>query len=658
MKPKFILIILFASLFLSSCGGQSPEKSQSAKKYIASLQAMKLDDLKLQLKKDTALLNKLIKTASFEAQLTSHFSSGEKSIAEKSVPEFNINYSVPKITETFNDYCKQLYFNQDFKENYAEERLNLYSQNRFEFVSRYNLTDDNHIIEAKDTILKSLEAEIRPVEKNYFFKGKKMSKNDIGLKRIDSIETEIHLKFPLDFEKFTIEKSEKNTDYKNHTIEIEAVKDNLAELKIPTALYADVIGYQAYNNQNIRMNSSALSSTPMLEIKGNIKNDLKELQNIFLDVLKENDENKAKEYLNQINQNHLDAKTNMSEFDTYIADLAKDEEKIKELGDISLFKEVAEKGKKVISSENQFVIVEFPDNIKTIDVFVATKFTTLQNKKMVKFNPREYSGGKYFDVNNPHIIYYSFIQGEGIKYGISDKDGEKITDAKYEKPDQAGNDYFIINDKLYWLDAPAKKMVSLPQFNNYIQTLKPGYDVFEKLAGDKSGLGVVLNRNKVVLPFNYYRIDKYETFIIAHKNSDGDDLYNLNLNKLPNKGIKSINVIDEFIASDIKYPELFVSENDKGKKALTDKNLKFLTPFKYEFINPFFGIKGYYIVGIRTADGSNYHYGLIDDNGKEVVPFIFDNIDDEQDASGKLKYRLKEKWLTMNFETFLKTYGK
>ncbi|MCZ4245915.1 WG repeat-containing protein [Pedobacter punctiformis] len=658
MKPKFIITVLFASLFLSSCGGQSPEKSQSAKKYIASLQSMKLDDLKLQLKKDTALLNKLIKTATFKMQLTSHFSSGEKSIAKKSVPEFNINYSVPKITEIFNDYCRQLYFNQDFKENYAEEGLNLYSQDRFEFVSRYNLTDDNHIIEAKDSTFKSLEQEIWPIEKTYYFRGKKIAKEDIGLRRIDSIETEIHLKFPLEFEKFTIEKSEKNTKYKSHIIEVEAIKDNMAKLKIPTELYSDIIGYQAYNNQNIRMNSNALSSTPMLEIKSNIKTDLKELLNIFLEVLKSNDENKAKEYLNRINQNHLDAKNNLTEFDAYITGLAKNEEKIKGLGDLTLFKEIADKGKKVITSENQFVIVEFPDNIKTIDVFTATKFASLQNKKNVKFNPNEYTRGKYFDVNNPHIIYCSFVQGEGIKYGISDKDGKKIIDAKYEKPNQEGNDYFIINDKLYWLDADAKKMVSLPEYDNYIQTLKPGYDVFEKSSGDKSGLGVVLNRNKVILPFNYFRFDKYETFIIAHKNADGDDLYDLNLNKLASKEIKKIQAIDEFISSQIKYPQLFIAENDKGKKALTDKNLKFLTPFKFEFINPFFEIKDYYIAGIRTPDDSNYFYGLLDNKGNEVIPFIFDDIDDEQDASGKLKYRLKQKWLTMNFETFLKTYRK
>jgi hypothetical protein len=655
MKYKLTLAVLTIGLFFNSCGGQSPEKTQKAKEYVASLQAMKLADLKQQLEKDTAVLNKLIKTAGFNMQLTSHFSSGEKSVVRKSEPEFSLNSNASKIAEIFNAYCKQLYFNQNFNETYKEEKLSLYAQNRFEFESRYSLTDNNHIIKERDSLFKPFEPAIETIEKSYFFKGKKLAKNDIGLKRIDSIETEIKLKFPVDFEKFTIQKSEKNTSYKNQTIEIESIKDNVAKLKMPVSIYSDVIGYQAYNSQDVRMNSSALSSTPMLEIRKDVRSNLKQLLDIFLAVLKADDANEAKQILNKINQNQLTAKDHMVEFNAYFSGLTK--ERIDELGDIPFYEEVADKGKEVIAAESQFVIVEFPDDIKTIDIMVATKFNSLQNNSMVKFNNHRLDL-KYFDVNHPNIIYNTYEKGKGIKYGVSNKDGDKIIAAQFDQMKQVGNDYFIVDDKLYWLDIAGKKMVPLPQFQNYIQTLKPGYDVFEKSIGDESAIGVVLNRNKVILPFEYHRFDKYDTFFIGHKNTDVDEIYDLNFKRLPNSEIKRIQTINEFIASDIKYPLLFVAENDKKKKALADQNLKILTPFKYEFISPFFEIKDYYIAGIRTPDGSNYHYGLIDKNGKEVVPFMFENINEELDKSGKLKYRLKNKAQATPLDVFLKTFGK
>lgn len=654
MKYKLTLTVFVIGLFLCSCGGQNPEKSKPVKEYVAHLQAMKLGDLKQQLEKDTAVLNKLIKTASFSIQLTSHFSSGEKSAVQKSEPQFSLTNNTSKLAEIFKFYCKQLYFNQNFNENYKEDKLGLYGQSRFDFESRYSLTDNNSIIKERDSLFKPFEQGIEVVEKKYFFKGNKLAENQIGLKRIDSIETEIKLRLPLDFEKFIIGKSAKQVTYKNKPIEIEKIKDNVAKLEIPISIYKDIIGYQAYNGQNLRMNTIAQSSTPMLSIRKDVKNHLKELRDIFLVILKTDSENEAKQELTKITQKQLTAKDLMVEFQSYFSSLTED--RIKELGDIPFYNEVADKGKEVIAAENQFVIVEFPDNIQTIDVIVATKFDLLQQNSMVKFNNHR-SGMKFFDLNNPNIIYNTSENGKGLKYGISNKEGDKIITAQFEELKQVGNDYFIVDDKLHWLDGVNKKMVALPQFQSYMQTLKPGYEVFEKTTGDKSAVGVVFNRDKVVLPFEYHRFDKYDKFVIGHKNNDVDEIYDLNFKRLPDQGIKTIQNINEFISSDIKYPLLFIVENDKKKKALADHTLNLLTPFKYEFIDPFFEISDYFIAGIRTPDGSSYYYGLLDKNGKEVVPFIFDNISDELDKSGRLKYILKNKHQATQLKIFLKTYG-
>jgi len=655
MKLKHLFVIFFVVLFYSACSQTQTPQSAEAKKYIATLQAMNYDELKDLLKKDTALLNKLIKTSTFTLQLTSHFSSGEKSKVDKSVAEFEINNDQAKITTLFNDYCKNLLFEQNFSDSYADSTFSLYSQDLFAYESRFSLTDDNHIIKEKDSLFKPFVENVITDEKAYFFRGKKIAKANIGLKRIDSIETELSLKFPTDFEKFAIEKSDKTETYKDATIEVESIKENIAQLKVPIALYNEIIGYQAKNGKNLRMNTNALSSTPMLSIDKNVQESLKELLAIFTDVLKENDEKNAKEKLNQINQNHINAKNDMAEFDVYLDKLSKDKAKVEELGNVGLYNELANAGKKVLGVKTQFVIVEFPDDIKSIDVFVATKSVSLQNKAMVKYG-NHYLNPKYFDESKPNIVFYS--KKNDRKFGISNRDGETVIEPKYDELRQLSNEYFTGDEKLYWLNVGSKKMVPLPQYKSFVQSLKPGYDVFEKTVGEDNKCGVVLNREKTILPFEYYQIEKQEHFIIAKKTYNLDELYDLNFKKLPNKGIQNIHTVNNFIASDIKFPAIFVGEDSNKKKALIDKNLNLLTGFKYEFISPFFEVNNYYIAGVRTTDGSNYWYGIIDTHGKEVVPFIFCNISEEFDKNGKLKFCLKDKNEAMDFKAFLKKYKK
>ncbi|RZL12188.1 MAG: WG repeat-containing protein, partial [Pedobacter sp.] len=314
----------------------------------------------------------------------------------------------------------------------------------------------------------------------------------------------------------------------------------------------------------------------------------------------------------------------------------------------------ANAGKKVIGVQTQFAIVEFPDDIKSIDVFVATKSVSLQNKAMVKYG-NHYLNPKYFDEAKPNIVFYSHKSDR--KFGIVNRDGETIIEPKFDELRQLSNEYFTDDEVLYWLNVGSKKMVPLPQFVSFEQSLKPGYDVFEKKIGSENKSGVMLNREKIIIPFEYYRFEKHEHFIIAKKD-DTDDLYDLNLKKISGKGIQEIDRIDNFIASDIKYPALFVAKGSNKKQALADKNLNLLTPFKYEFIDPFFGVNNYFIAGIRTADGRNYWYGIIDNKGKEVTPFIFCNISEEFDKNGKLRFCKDGKYQSMDFSSFLKTYKK
>lgn len=653
MKFKYSVILFVISMFFLACNGNQQPQTVESKAYILSLQKMPFEQLKSQLKKDTALLNKLLRTATFKMELTNHFSSGQKQAVNQSVPEFIINRDQSKITSLFKDYASQLYFNQNFIADKDANRFNLYGQDQFSYKSRFSLTADNHVIEDKEDLFKPYENQVVTSEKAYFFRGKPIAKNAIKLKRIDSIDMDVSLQLPTAFEKFSIDKAAKNATYKDYKIQVESIKGNLAKLKIPLALYQKILDYQAENQQNFRMNTSANSTTPMLEVSAAVRKNLQELHDIFDEVLKDESEKSAKAQLNQINQNHLDAKINMVVFDSYLTKLFDDKEKIKSLGDIGLYNEIANAGKKVIDVETQYVLVEFPDDINKIDVFVASETVPLKKNIMVKFGNYE-SDRRFFNTEKPNIIFSSGDRN----YGISDRNGEIVIKPEYESLEQVGQDYFKSNGKLHWLNLEDKKLVSLPQYKSFLATIKPGYDIFEKTIGDEDRVGVVLNRDKNILPFEYHTIEKHEQFIVASKSLHVDELYDLNFNRLPSNGIQQIAPIDNFIASNIKYPALFVAEDTHKKKALVDKNLKLLTAFKYEFINPFYRVSNYYIVGIRTADGSNYWYGIIDEKGKEVVPFIFCNISEEFDKNGKLKFCLKDKNQAMDFKSFLKTYGK
>jgi len=111
-------------------------------------------------------------------------------------------------------------------------------------------------------------------------------------------------------------------------------------------------------------------------------------------------------------------------------------------------------------------------------------------------------------------------------------------------------------------------MVPLSQYKSYVQTLKPGYDVFEKTVGEDDKAGIVLNREKIILPFEYYRFEKHEHFTVPSKTHNLDELYDFNFKKILNNGIQKIHLIDNFIAADIKYPSLFVAEGNNNKKRL------------------------------------------------------------------------------------------
>ncbi|EKT3964660.1 hypothetical protein AAIP55_002303 [Flavobacterium psychrophilum] len=645
------LIILFTIISTTSCS-QDLKDIETSKEYQNILQNKDLESIKNQIKNDTVFLNKLLKVCDFDMQYTFHFSSGEKNPVKSSVPNFQIDTDLPKITELFNQFAPNSNFEQNFQKNSETRKIKIFENKNFEFENNLK-----YIIPNYDSIYKNIISNTNYKIQKYYYNGKPIALNQIGLKRIDSLEVTINTEIPLAFEKIHLTKN-KNNLYKNYNIEIVSLKENSAELKIPIQLYHKIIGYQATNKSNFLMNTSAMSSASILEIDASIQSNIVKLNDILLKILNEADENKAKKLLNTITQSMFDAKNKLNKFQSEVESFSKTKPK-DEFG-VKTYEKVAEIGKEVLSIVNQSVMIEFPDNISSIDLYVQTDSKILEKTPIV-----HYKKDQFIDPINPTIVFSSFEEGKGISYGISDKDGavllEKISD---DKPEQAGNDYFYINQKLHYFDQQSKELLQLSDYSRYIGQIKKGYDILEKektIKGEKQYMeGVVKNSKETVLPFIYSGFVMYSKFFVATKDYfEKVELFDYNFNKIPNNEIVRIHKIDYHISTPLIFPEIFEAENLQRKKALLDANLKPLTPYKYEFINPFFDINNYFIVGIRTEDNSNYYYGLINEKGVEVTTLMFDNIQD-QFKNGKINFRIKnsDKFQTLDLETFLNKYRK
>ena len=646
MKNYFLSGLIFVtSLFISSCN-KKIDSTESAKVYVEDLKTKSLINIKAQLRVDKKFIEELIKKTETEITYTSHFSA-EKAKIDKSVPEFSINYNILSTKELFNDYCKNLYFDQNFSEITSDDEYRLYSTNNFEFKS-------NNSLKSEDSTFKKLESSITFKNDKYYHSGKSIKNNDILLKRIDSITTEIALEVPLYFEKIIIDKNQKSIIYNKEEIEIQKITKNTIELKVPQTLIKKIIGFQSYNNDWKRMSSSAFSSDPIYEINRSIISSLKEINKIFTRIINENNESFAKKYLENISQEQFDAKNSLLDFKNNFEEIVANNKKTKSdsFEQFKIFNSIIKIGRKVLSSTSNSFVVDFPDDIKQVTIFIAKDIIALKSLQNVK-----YDSNIYYDKMNPNIIYSKYIPNKGFKYGLTNKKGNKITEAKFDKLKQVGNYYFINEDRLFWLDKNKSQLVSLPkEFKSYYGTIKPNYDVLGKEINNVVYYGIVKGSTETILEFKYQAIARYGNIIFAEK-PESITFLDLNFNPLPNKGIIKINKIDDYISTDLVFPLVFEAENQNRKKALLDENLKALTSYKYEFIKPFYGETHYYMAGIRPPDNdSDYLYGIIDDKGREVVPFIFSYINPDNEDINRLNYQINEKRNKMNILEFINNY--
>ncbi len=649
MNIKVLVLFLTISFLIVSCS-KEVEREKNARKHIEFLKSKSLSDIKSQLKEEVKYIEKLIEESEFEFVYTSHFSSAEKIKVNKSVDEFNINYDNESIEKVFKWYYSHLCFEQNFREKSPND---LFENDIIEYKSEYKY---NYPITGKDTIFEDFESNIDFEEIKYFHAGKQIKKGQIGLKKIDSIYTKVELDIPQSLNKIIIDKAQKKINYNNEIIEVERIKENTIAFKVPNSLNEKIIAVQALNSGGFRMSSNAYSSNPIFENDKNRWLILKELANIYRKVLSEGDEKFAKKYLEQITQNHFDARNDFSNFRDELKKIYADYKKIKEkdpFTESEVYHKVLKAGKNVLSNSRSSVQIDFSDNIQKVEVFISKEVKTINNTQYVKFEKLSTR-----DNLNPNIIYSCLSSNDGSKYGIIDKHGNKLIEAKYDKLIQLGNNYFLDDEKLFWYDENEKGLVRLPNdYVSYAGNIKPGYDIIEKKVGRRETLyGIVEAPGKKVIDFIYYKITKFDNLIIAEQENKVS-FFDLNFKELPVKGITRINQVGNEISSNITFPLLFDAENSSNKVALLNKNLKQLTPYKYESIDPFYNINNYYIVTVRSKNKeNNYLYGIINNKGQEVVPLIFLYINPSDDDADVLFYELNDKKESISIMQFIQKY--
>ena len=229
----------------------------------------------------------------------------------ESVPEFQPLDSI-LLKDKFNEYVLSSYFEQQFYIPLSDKNeFRLFTNEQFLFKDdlfhKFHKSYKN-----SKYIFDYIEDNVEVSKEEYYFLGKKINKKEIGLKGIDSIKTNMSITYPTKIEKIVVKPYEhKKINFKNHIIEIE--KSEL-ELEIPIAISKDLQGIQGINKSNIRMNASTSSSYPIIEVHQKIKNEIEDLSRILNNVLVAKDKKQIIDLLNQLNQNHFNAKNMLVDF--------------------------------------------------------------------------------------------------------------------------------------------------------------------------------------------------------------------------------------------------------------------------------------------------------------------------------------------------------
>ncbi|AWG26044.1 WG repeat-containing protein [Flavobacterium kingsejongi] len=254
-----------------------------------------------------------------------------------------------------------------------------------------------------------------------------------------------------------------------------------------------------------------------------------------------------------------------------------------------------------------------------------------------KGNVKELIEGEHHDNQN----YYIFKKNQ--KFGICDGVGNIIIPAQFDEFGQRNDNYYVEqkngNYILYWLDVKNKKLVSLPQFADFHFNISDNIDVF---TDENQKFGVYKNRKEVLLPFSYFKMNKFGNTILGRK-----------------EGLKVVDAFDTKLVpksgidfSDFRLlseKEQLVAVEKEGKWGVVNYDLKQVVPYRYSNINELQSHGGYFIVSQK--ENNKNLFGIIDVKGKVIVALNYCDIEEE---GTRIKFCKNDKYSIVAFEEFIK----
>jgi hypothetical protein len=256
-----------------------------------------------------------------------------------------------------------------------------------------------------------------------------------------------------------------------------------------------------------------------------------------------------------------------------------------------------------------------------------------------KFSAQIYSFTSY-----PFLITKNRATG---KYGLIDIEGNILADEIF---DDASPEYFGTKEYVY-----LRKKGKITVFDKKDKKLYPGNfkfltplfnDLFSVYSDQSKKSGIVNLQGDIIAPQEY---DFIQSFSISGK--DFIYLKKGNEDKFLDKDLK--NILEENTRIIAFYPDQLIikKQNSYYRFSVLDKSVSVLKDIDFikEQEPDFFNIFNLYSKPVVCRNSNNL-YGIINEKGKEIIPFIYDDIIVFENSENEIVVKKQDKYGVVNFQ--------
>jgi len=257
---------------------------------------------------------------------------------------------------------------------------------------------------------------------------------------------------------------------------------------------------------------------------------------------------------------------------------------------------------------------------------------------------RTFSAQIYSLASYPYLIIKNRITG---KYGLVDAEENVLAEEVY---DDISPEYFGAKQYIY-----LRKKGKATVFNKKDKKLYPGNfkyltplfnDLFSVYSDKSKKYGIVNLNGEIITPQEY---DFIQSFSISGK--DFIYLKNEKEEKFLDKDLK--NILEEKTQVIAFYPDqLIIKKRDIYYQFFVpDRSVSILKDITFikEQEPDFFNIFNLYSKPVVCKNSSNL-YGIINEKGKEIVPFIYDDIIAFENSENEFVVKKQDKYGVVNFQ--------